>query len=173
MDDSTRNVFGERLRKLRRAKGWTQEQLAKMLNVSRNAVAGWEAPSKRYFPDQETLVRIARLFGVSVDYLLGLIDVPRPMVRRPSETTGAGVEFDTALQWLLDFPGLMFDGLSLGDLSQEEKEDIVAMVRALMQVEKEKKKRAMQKAGEDEGKKRSLLERGEADGLILLISGAA
>lgn len=60
--------FGERLSALRRANNYTQEQLAECLEVSRQTVSRWE--SDLMFPETEKLVRIARMFGVTVDYLL-------------------------------------------------------------------------------------------------------
>lgn len=69
-------VFGERLRTLREKRGWTQQDLADRLNISRNTVAGYESKGK--IPREDTLISIADIFGVSTDYLLGRIDDPRP-----------------------------------------------------------------------------------------------
>ena len=60
--------FNEKLVSLRRQKGWTQEELAKALFVSRTAVSKWE--SGRGYPNIESLKTIAKLFSVSVDELL-------------------------------------------------------------------------------------------------------
>lgn len=64
---------GEKLAACRRDKGWTQEQLAEKLQVSRQSVSRWEMDGA--FPETETLVRLSRLFGCSIDYLL-LEDAP-------------------------------------------------------------------------------------------------
>ena len=59
--------FGDRLRSLRREKKMTQEDLAKLLNVSRAAVGRYETDER--FPDKNTLKKIADIFEVSMDYL--------------------------------------------------------------------------------------------------------
>lgn len=61
-------VFKEILKEKRRAFGFTQEQLAKELNVSRSAISNWEIG--RNYPDIETLLILANLFQVPLDDLL-------------------------------------------------------------------------------------------------------
>ncbi len=61
-------VFSEKLQLLRKNKGLTQEELAEKLDVSRQAVAKWEAGQA--FPDVFNLIRISDLMNVSVDYLV-------------------------------------------------------------------------------------------------------
>jgi len=60
--------FGDRVKKLRLKNNMTQEDLSKMLNVSR-ATAGRYETNKR-FPDMIVLKRVADIFNVSIDYLL-------------------------------------------------------------------------------------------------------
>ncbi|WP_312498217.1 helix-turn-helix domain-containing protein [Bacillus luti] len=61
--------FGQILKKLRKSRGLTQEQLAHKLNLSRSQIKNWE--NDRYQPDIDTLVSIASFFNVSVDVLIG------------------------------------------------------------------------------------------------------
>jgi transcriptional regulator with XRE-family HTH domain len=61
-------MFCEKLLQLRREKGYSQEQLAELLNVSRQSVSKWEAGAT--MPELEKLVAISDIFGVSVDYLV-------------------------------------------------------------------------------------------------------
>lgn len=61
-------TFGEKLSKLRKEKNYTQEQLAELLGVSRQAVSKWEADAA--YPQTETLIEIGKLFDCSMDYLL-------------------------------------------------------------------------------------------------------
>lgn len=63
--------FSTRFKQLRDNKGWTQDDVAAMLNSSRSTIAGYESPKKRRIPDVEKLSEIAKLFNVSIDYLLG------------------------------------------------------------------------------------------------------
>lgn len=69
--------FSKRLKLLREQKGLTQEELAAILNISRSALSLWEIGKRE--PNQETLRFLAEYFGVSIDYLLGRTDDPRPI----------------------------------------------------------------------------------------------
>lgn len=60
--------FRERLFELRRQAGLSQEELANLLGVTRQAVQKWEAGTSR--PDMDNLVSLAEYFKVSLDYLL-------------------------------------------------------------------------------------------------------
>ena len=65
--------FNEKLQQLRKEKGFTQEELAEALFVSRTAVSKWE--SGRGYPNIESLKAIAKLFSVTVDELLSSDEV--------------------------------------------------------------------------------------------------
>lgn len=67
-------MLGERISKLRKEKGMTQEELAKALNITRSALSLYEIGKRD--PDTETLKKIAEYFGVSIDYILGRTDLP-------------------------------------------------------------------------------------------------
>lgn len=60
--------FNEKLQELRKQKGWTQEDFAQRLYVSRTAVSKWE--SGRGYPNIESLKAIAKEFSVTIDELL-------------------------------------------------------------------------------------------------------
>lgn len=68
-------MLSQRINELRNALGWSQVQLAERLNISKQTVSNWE--NENIQPSIEMLVRISRVFNVSVDYLLGLETVPR------------------------------------------------------------------------------------------------
>jgi len=70
-------TFSDRLKELRKEKNLTQEDLAKILEISRSTIAGYETERKE--PDYETLKKIADFFNVSIDYLLGRTDVRSPL----------------------------------------------------------------------------------------------
>lgn len=61
-------TLGEKLAKLRKENNYTQEQLAQLLGVSRQAVSRWE--SELAYPETEKLVRLGKLYRCSMDYLL-------------------------------------------------------------------------------------------------------
>ena len=60
----------ERIKALREARGWTQAELARRMNITRNGVNSWEQGLS--MPSPACLVDLARLFSVSTDYLLGV-----------------------------------------------------------------------------------------------------
>ena len=68
--------FGEKLQELRRRAGMSQDTLAERLDVSRQAVSKWERDET--MPETEKLIRIAQLFGASLDELLLDREAPEP-----------------------------------------------------------------------------------------------
>jgi transcriptional regulator with XRE-family HTH domain len=65
-------MFSERLKTERKAKKWTQQQLADKLHIARSNVSNWEANNNGI--STELLQSLADLFGCSTDYLLGKTD---------------------------------------------------------------------------------------------------
>ena len=63
------NKFHKRLRTLRVEKGLTQQELGKLLNLSRTAVGDWETTSKE--PNIDNLMKLADIFNVTLDELCG------------------------------------------------------------------------------------------------------
>lgn len=61
-------TFGEKLFKLRKERGFSQEALAEKLNTTRQAISKWE--NGQGYPETEKLLMIGNVFGVSMDYLL-------------------------------------------------------------------------------------------------------
>ena len=61
-------IFADKLIALRKKAGWSQEELAQQLNVSRQSVSKWEGAQS--VPDMDKVVMMSRLFGVSTDFLL-------------------------------------------------------------------------------------------------------
>ena len=60
-------MLGNRIRELRKKRGLTQKQLAQKLNVSEQAIAGYEQNARR--PNPDMLKDLANFFGVSVNTL--------------------------------------------------------------------------------------------------------
>lgn len=67
--------FNNKLYELRKQKGFSQEELANRLNVSRQTVSKWEVGDST--PDMEKLIAISDLFGISLDELV-LDKAPEP-----------------------------------------------------------------------------------------------
>ena len=72
----------------RKAKGWSQEDFAEKMGVSRQAVSRWENGTA--LPDAHNILQISKLFGVSADYLLNddyASDSDIPVVRTAAQQT--------------------------------------------------------------------------------------
>lgn len=64
--------FGERLKELRKRSSLSQEQLAQRLGVTKGMVSSYETSMR--MPSYAVLLKIARLFHVTTDYLLGMTE---------------------------------------------------------------------------------------------------
>lgn len=61
-------IFADKLITLRKKAGWSQEELAEKLNVTRQSVSKWEGAQS--VPDIDKILQLSCLFGVTTDYLL-------------------------------------------------------------------------------------------------------
>lgn len=61
-------VLGDKIIKLRRQNGWSQEELAEQLGISRQSVSKWESGTS--VPDLDKIIKLSGIFGISTDYLL-------------------------------------------------------------------------------------------------------
>lgn len=61
-------ILADKIIRLRKKNGWSQEELADQMHVSRQAVSKWEAAQTT--PDLEKILMLGKLFGVTTDYLL-------------------------------------------------------------------------------------------------------
>lgn len=61
-------IIADKITEERKRNGWSQEELAEKLGVSRQAVSKWESAGS--VPDLQRVIQLADLFGVSTDYLL-------------------------------------------------------------------------------------------------------
>ena len=80
----------DKIIKHRKSNGWSQEDFAEKLNVSRQAISRWENGTA--LPDAHNLLQISKLFGVSADYLLNddyESDNDIPAVKTATEETEA------------------------------------------------------------------------------------
>src|SRR5699024_2809357 len=60
--------FGEKLKKEREKRGWSQDYLAKKIYVSRQSVSKWE--TGKNYPSIEVIINVSDLFGITIDELL-------------------------------------------------------------------------------------------------------
>ena len=81
-------LAGRRLRQLRKTAGKTQMELARELGVNQAHVSHIEAG--RGDMSVAMVVRLAQMFGVTTDYLVGLEDAPAPAAKRAGVRAGGG-----------------------------------------------------------------------------------
>lgn len=62
--------FGERLKNLRKENNWTQERLANKIGLSKTVISKYE--NNIQMPTLDTLIKMAVLFNVSMDYIAGI-----------------------------------------------------------------------------------------------------
>jgi len=67
-------LLAERLKRLRKARGYTQTDVGKALNITQQQVAKWEMANSDV--SSETLTRLSRLLECTSDWLLGLVEAP-------------------------------------------------------------------------------------------------
>ena len=113
--------FNNKLYELRKQKGFSQEELANRLNVSRQTVSKWEVGDST--PDMEKLVAISDLFGISLDELV--LDkspepAPAPVVQPAKSELYSEIKTDIKEKVLTDKnkkkvrKGLLVTGIVLG-----------------------------------------------------------
>lgn len=65
-----------RIKQLRKSLNIKQTELCQILGITQGALSGWE--NERYEPDIKSLKKMAEIFDVSIDYILGVIDTKQP-----------------------------------------------------------------------------------------------
>ena len=68
-------MIAQKIKKLREARNWSQAELARRVDVTRNWVNSWEQGLS--MPSPACLVELAKVFSVSTDYLLGIESLER------------------------------------------------------------------------------------------------
>lgn len=110
-------MFSVELKKLRTEYGLTQAELARRLGISASAVGMYEQGRRE--PDSELLARLARMFHVSTDVLLGIREEPQAQQE-------VNTVIDRFTNILKNQQGLMFNG---APLSEADREKIVNAIR--------------------------------------------
>ena len=96
-------MFSTRLKNLRIENGYTQKEIAEKLGTSQPSYQNWEKGTRQ--PSRNTLQKIATLFNVSTDYLLGKTDIPDP---------DSDIDLDTAIE-----NSVAYDGTPITDHDRE------------------------------------------------------
>lgn len=131
-------MFGKRLKKLREEKKLTQEQLGKLVNLSQQTIGHYEV--NRAKPDLETMRRLAEIFNVSTDYLLGRTDSRNASGPSP---VNRGLKIDDELNQIMrDLgPDVTLQFYDLKGMSQEEKEQLKIFLQGLKARREQKKEK--------------------------------
>lgn len=122
-----------RLKELRKQNRLTQQQLAEMLGVTQAALSGWE--NEKFGIDNGSLLKCAKIFDVSIDYLLGRQE-QLPELNNKDKREIQEILDDTEQQ-LLSQDGLMFDGSPATD--EDVQKIIMAMKMGMEMIKKENK----------------------------------
>jgi len=78
-----KNKISQRLQELRKNRKWTKTYVADMLGKTLSTYANYEYGTRE--PDADTLIKIAKLYNVSVGYILGLTDNPVEITKKEEE----------------------------------------------------------------------------------------
>ena len=84
--ESIKQIFAERLQKIRKRNGFSQFETAKALGISQPTVSSYE--KGQTLPNMEKLLLLCNQLDVSADYLLGLSDVPGIMRGKRKDIIG-------------------------------------------------------------------------------------
>ncbi|WP_079479686.1 helix-turn-helix domain-containing protein [Halobacillus salinus] len=125
--------FSERLKKLRKERGLSQESLASAADIPRGSIAHYERGVKR-LPEYDRLFKLADYFGVSVDYLIGRSDYRK---YTKDELDFVDDSQELSVQELQEKYKLTLDGKPA---TKEELEGAIAFIRSLRGIGKDEKK---------------------------------
>lgn len=90
-------ILADKIITLRKANGWSQEELADQLNVSRQAVSKWESAGS--IPDLDKIIKMSELFGVTTDSLL-LDEIEDVVFKEGNDSKGIRLSLETARAYL-------------------------------------------------------------------------
>lgn len=113
------NIFGERIKQLRKNKGYTQQQLADLLGVSASAIGMYEQGRRE--PDNATLSKLCTALDTTTDYLIGLSSVDNDISQDVNDV------IDDFTKMLMSQKTLMFNGQPM---SREEKEKVIVAIKS-------------------------------------------
>ncbi|WCK55386.1 helix-turn-helix transcriptional regulator [Aneurinibacillus sp. Ricciae_BoGa-3] len=119
-------TLGERLRLLREKNDLTQIALAKKLNIPNQNISNYERDFRQ--PDYETLKKLADLFDVSVDYLLGRTDHPETNVIGTKHVRVADKEIELTEEEYRVFEEIKKNPVLFHDLASDPEKKVKALI---------------------------------------------
>lgn len=131
-------MFSTRLKFLRKKNKLSQEELAKKINTTKGTISNYE--NEHSTPSNEVLKDLAKVLNTTTDYLLGLIDNPNPPGELPALTEKDEKDIAKDLEKIinnLSTDGYAhFDGRSIEELDEEDKELLIASLENSMRLAK-------------------------------------
>ncbi|HHV79055.1 MAG TPA: helix-turn-helix transcriptional regulator [Firmicutes bacterium] len=125
--------FASRLKELREAKGFSQRELAKLLVIAPSTLAMYELGQRE--PDFEIATKIADFFDVSVDYLLGRTDDPRPLRKQIEDAVEGDPELKEFWEAFLSKRELRLAFRTIKDLDPVSLRKVIRVIKAIEEEE--------------------------------------
>jgi transcriptional regulator with XRE-family HTH domain len=120
--------FGERIKELRKQRGLTQRQMAQIFGITERNYQRYESTDS---PSNDTLVKLAKFFEVSTDYLIGQntkkIEFPEPLESYAAWLRKVGINIS----------GDSKSGIVVVEVADDEYYEISSNVDAILQMSKE------------------------------------
>lgn len=132
-------MFGSRLKDLRNERKLTQDDLGKLLNVSGKTIGTWERDSRQ--PNIESINKLASIFGVTTDYLLGNSDEKKSQKYydlSDKEKNDIAIQAERLMEGIESGHNLNFYG---EPATKEQKDRILIAVKTAMEMNKMEAKR--------------------------------
>ena len=106
-------ILADKITELRKRNGWSQEELAEKLDVSRQSISKWEGAQST--PDMNRILKMSKLFGVSTDYLLddGMETLPGEVILESDSSLARAVSMEEAVSFLA-YKGRASGSVSIG-----------------------------------------------------------
>ena len=127
-------MFGLRLRALRTEKKLTQDELGKLLNVSGKTIGTWERDSRQ--PNIEAINKLASIFDVTTDYLLGNSNEKQPQKYydlSDKEKNDIAIQAEKLMEGIETGNNLNFYG---EPATKEQKDRILIAIKTAMEMNK-------------------------------------
>lgn len=127
-------MFGLRLRALRNEKKLTQDELGKLLNISGKTIGTWERDSRQ--PNIEAINKLASIFDVTTDYLLGNSNEKQPQKYydlSDKEKNDIAIQAEKLMEGIETGNNLNFYG---EPATKEQKDRILIAIKTAMEMNK-------------------------------------
>ncbi|KIL78043.1 helix-turn-helix domain-containing protein [Bacillus badius] len=122
-------TLGKRLKKEREKRNWSQKYVAERIGITNAVLSNYERDYRD--PDTETLKKMADIYDVSTDYLLGLSDSPN------NKVTVAGQDIMLTMEELLVFNELKKYPMAFHDLSTNPEKKVKQLIKMYDFIKKE------------------------------------